>query len=178
MKAGQRPRIGTRRSRGGRQKGMTMRVKDVMTREPITIDPDAPIGTALAVMRRSQVRHLPVIDVAGTLVGIVTDRDLRSAAFAPALAEHLSLRGQRRLRGLNQTFENIQVKDVMTWNVVTTHPEATLEHAALRMLEGRFGGLPVVEAGKLIGILTERDLLAALLKESPRIAVEREAFLW
>ena len=58
-------------------------VKDVMTRSPITIDPDAPLGTAMATMRHREVRHLPVVDEQGGLVGMITDRDLRDAAFSP-----------------------------------------------------------------------------------------------
>ena len=64
-------------------------VRDVMTRRPITVDPDAPLATAAAVMREKAIRHLPVVDDAGRLVGIITDRDLRSAALAPALAPAL-----------------------------------------------------------------------------------------
>jgi CBS domain-containing protein len=157
---------------------MAMRVKDVMTRNPITIDPEASLATAMAVMQTNEIRHLPVIDEGGALIGIITDRDLRSAAFSPALAEHLSLRAQRRLRGLSQAFDDLRVRDAMTWNVGTTHPEATLEHAALRMLEGRFGSLPVVDGGKVVGILSERDLLRALAKTAPGRGLEAQAFLW
>lgn len=55
---------------------MAMKVKDVMTREPITVDPEAPLGTAMEVMRRKRIRHLPVVNDAGRLMGIITDRDL------------------------------------------------------------------------------------------------------
>ncbi len=155
-----------------------MKVKEVMTREPLTIDPEAPLGTALDVMHTKQVRHLPVVDDTGMLMGIITDRDLRQATFAPALGEHLSLRAQRRLRGLGQEMEDLRVKDAMTWVVVTTHPEATLAHAALVMFERRVGNLPVIRDGKLVGILTERDLLKALMKEYPAVHYDPEGFLW
>ncbi|MEK7715328.1 MAG: CBS domain-containing protein, partial [candidate division NC10 bacterium] len=62
---------------------MTMHVKDVMTRLPYTIDREAPVATAVAVMRDKSVRHLPVVDDAGRLLGMVSDRDLRDAVFAP-----------------------------------------------------------------------------------------------
>lgn len=143
---------------------MIMRVKDVMTRDPITIDPEAPLGTAMAVMRSKELRHLPVIDEAGQLVGIIADRDLRHAGFAPALAEHLSLRAQRRLRGLSGALEDLRVKDMMTWGVETTHPEATIAHAAGVMLEKRLGSLPVLENRKLVGILTQRNMLRAVME--------------
>jgi len=157
---------------------MAMKVKDVMTREPITVDPEAPLGTAMEVMRRKRIRHLPVVDDAGRLVGIITDRDLRQATFAPALAEHLSLQAQRRLRGLGQTLEDLRVKHAMTWVVVTTEPEAPIARAAVVMFERRIGSLPVVEDGKLVGILTERDLLLALAKEFPDTGIDQQGFLW
>ena len=62
-----------------------MKVKDIMTKDPLTIDPEAPLGTATDVMRTKDLRHLPVVDEAGRLIGIITDRDLRHAAFAPAV---------------------------------------------------------------------------------------------
>lgn len=154
-----------------------MRVEDVMTREPYTIDPEAPLGTAIDVMRMKEIRHLPVVDESGELMGIITDRDLRQAVFAPAIAEHLSLRAQRRLRGIGQALEDLRVKDAMTWVVVTTHPQATVSHAALLMFERRVGCLPVIDQGKLLGILTERDLLKALIREYPETRVVPEAFL-
>ena len=107
-----------------------MKVKDVMTKHPITIDASAPVGTALDVMRTRHIRHLPVLDDTGPLVGIITDRDLRHAALAPAMDEHLSVRAHRRIRQLTETLENLRVKDVMTWAVVTTGPEAPLTYAA------------------------------------------------
>jgi len=156
-----------------------MNVKDAMTKSPITIDPDAPLGTALATMRERHVRHLPVIDDQGRLVGVITDRDLRNAAFAPALAEYLSRGAQRRLRGVADTFEQMRVRDVMTWGVVTTSPEAPLAQAAAIMTEGRFGSLPVVEGGKLIGLVTERDVLKALAATLPAVrGLDPDTYLW
>ena len=154
-----------------------MKVKEVMTQDPITIDPEAPLGTAMDVMRTKQVRHLPVVDAEGQLLGIITDRDLRQAAVAPALAEHLSRGGQRRLRGLARTLEELRVEDAMTWVVVTTHPEATVARAAGLMFEHRVGSLPVVKNGKLMGIVTERDLLKALRGAYAGVP-ETESFLW
>ncbi len=115
------------------------------------------------VMRTKELRHLPVVDEAGQLVGIITDRDLRHAAFGPAVAEYLSARAQRRLRGVGQTLENLRVRDVMTWVVMT---------------ERRVGSLPVVDNGKLVGMLTERDVLRALSRERGALPVSPEGFLW
>ncbi len=154
-----------------------MKVKDVMAKDPLTIDPEAPLGTAMDVMRTRHLRHLPVVE-AGQLIGIITDRDLRHAAFGPAVAEYLSRSAQRRMRQIGEALENLRVRDVMTWVVVTTHPNASLPHAALVMFERRVGSLPVIEDGKLVGMLTERDLLKALSREGPVPKFDVEGFLW
>ncbi len=155
-----------------------MNVKDVMAKDPFTIDPETPLGTAMDVMRTKELRHLPVVDEAGQLIGIITDRDLRHAAFAPAVAEYLSASAQRRIRQIGETLENLRVRDVMTWVVVTTHPNASLAHAALVMSERRVGSLPVVENGKLVGMLTERNVLRALSREGAVRQFNPEGFLW
>jgi acetoin utilization protein AcuB len=155
-----------------------MQVKDVMTRNPITIDPEAPLATAMAVMKRDGVRHLPVTDDTGRLFGIITDRDLRSAAFAPALIERLSVGAQRRALSVAQALEELRVRDAMTWDVVATHPEVALGHAARILFFGRFGSLPVLDGTKLVGILTERDLLRAVTILAPDPPIDIEGFLW
>ncbi len=158
---------------------MAKRVREVMSRDPITIDPEAPIATAIAVMRDKSVRHLPVVDDAGRLLGMISDRDLRDAVFAPAFAEHLSLVARRRLRGLSATLEELRVKDVMTWDAVTTKPEASFAQAAAVMFEGRFGSLPVVEKDELVGIITERDVLRALAETLPSVrGIDPDTYLW
>jgi len=144
---------------------VTLRVKDIMTPDPVTIEPEAPLAAAIARMRERQCRHLPVVDADGRLVGIVTDRDLRQASFA-------------RLRALREAEQDLQVQSVMTWALVTIHPTATIAHAARVMFERRVGSLPVVEDGRLVGILTERDLLRALMEEYPELEPGPEAALW
>jgi acetoin utilization protein AcuB len=156
-----------------------MTVKDAMTKSPITIDPDAPLGTAVATMKDRRVRHLPVVDDQGRLIGMITDRDLRNAAFSPALAEYLSRGAQRRLRGVTEAFEEMRVRDAMTWGVVTTRPEAPLAQAAAIMVEGHFGSLPVVEGGKLVGLVTERDVLKALAATMPAVrGLDPDTYFW
>jgi acetoin utilization protein AcuB len=157
----------------------TMTVKEVMTRHPITIDPDAPLGTVTAVMMERGVRHLPVVDSQGRLMGMISDRDARSAVVAPAMAEYLSAAGRRRLRSVSETLENLRVKDVMTWDAVTIGPEAPVAQAAAIMFEGRFGSLPVVERDVLVGIVTERDVLKALAATLPAVrGLDPDTFLW
>jgi acetoin utilization protein AcuB len=156
-----------------------MRVRNVMTRTLHTVDPETPIVTAAAVMRDRGVRHLPVVAEGDKLVGIVSDRDFRDAVFAPAFAERLSPVAQRRLRGLSETLEKLRVRDVMTWDAVTTEPDVLVAEAAALMFEGRFGCLPVLEKGKLVGIVTERDVLKALAQALPPVrGVDLGTYLW
>jgi CBS domain-containing protein len=77
-----------------------------------------------------------------------------------------------------QALEQLRVRDAMTWDVVTTHPEVALGHAAGVLFFGRFGSLPVLDGAKLVGVLTERDLLRAVTILAPDPPVDVEGFLW
>jgi CBS domain-containing protein len=154
-----------------------MDVRDIMTRNPISIEPDAPLGTAIDVMVERKVRHLPVVDDRDAVVGIITDRDLRSAVLAPALEQYLSETARRRLRGIATSLENLRVKDAMTCNPITTKPDAPVTQAAALMLEAHIGSLPVIENGKLVGIVTDRDAVKALAVQVPALKYVAET-LW
>jgi len=156
-----------------------MLVRDVMTATPMTIDPEAPVETAVAVMRERGLRHLPVVGGEGRLIGIVTDRDLRSAMFGSALAEHLPAGQAGRLRALTATLNDVRVSHVMTWQVQTIAPQAPLAQAAAIMANLRIGSLPVVEGARLIGIVTEHDVLKALAATLPCIkGADPDTYLW
>lgn len=144
-----------------------MLVRDVMTEDPFTIEPDAPLERAGEVMRAKDLHHLPVVDQVGRLVGLLAERDLRRAALTPAVEEDRYTSVPARAGGAP---EALKVKDVMSGAVVTTHPEAPLAHAARIMFERRVGSLPVVLDGRLLGMLTEQDVTRALA--SGRIAGE------
>jgi acetoin utilization protein AcuB len=126
-------------------------VKDSMTREVVALSPGTTAGEALALCRERRIRHLPVLE-GGRLVGIVSDRDLRSAA--PALADP----------GRAEALQNLRISGVMTRDVVITHPDDPIEEAANRMRERSIGCLPVVEDGDLVGILTSSDVMEALVQ--------------
>jgi acetoin utilization protein AcuB len=154
-------------------------VRDVMAKRPITIDPEAPLATAIAVMREKEIRHLPVVDDGGRLVGIITDRDLRSAALAPALKEFLPSDLRRAIERATGVLEELRVKDAMTWSVVTARPDASVAEVAAVMFERRIGSLPVRENGKLVGIVTERDIFKALMKAIPAVrGADPDTFFW
>ena len=129
-------------------------------------------------MRAKELRHLPVVDQAGRLIGIIADRDLRRAALAPAVEEDASAPGWRPLRRPGQAPEDLRVKDVMSRDVLTTHPEAPLAHAARIMFERRVGSLPVILDGRLVGMLTERDVTRALATRRIGGEFDSEGILW
>ena len=155
------------------------RVRDVMTKAAWTIDPETPLATAVAVMRERALRHLPVVNDAGRLLGIVTDRDLRGAVFAPAFAEHLSPGARARLRSLTTALENVRVRDVMSWGPTTIGPDAPIAQAAAVMVTAGIGCLPVVENGQLVGIVTERDVLKTLAAALPCVkGDDPDTYFW
>jgi CBS domain-containing protein len=139
-----------------------------MSPNPITVGSEVPTRAAAEQMRIHGIRHLPVVDDGGHVLGMLTDRDLRHAAFIPALADHFAWETRR--------LKSLRVRDVMTWAAVTTTSEAPLANAGFIMFQRRIGSLPVVDDGKLVGILTETDVLKALCKTHPETAAFD--FLW
>ena len=116
-----------------------MLVRNCMTKRPITVGPEEPLAAARALLDTHTIRQLPVVSDE-TLVGIVTDRDLRSA------------RAKAR-----------RVGDVMTAKVQVIAPEMFVDEAARRLRRRRIGALPVVDNGRLVGILTTADVLDAFV---------------
>jgi acetoin utilization protein AcuB len=136
-----------------------MLIKDRMTRSPITAPPEMPMQEALKLMRERGIRRLPVVDKKGKLVGIVSDRDLLHAS--PSDATSLSV------WELNYLLSKVTLKDVMTKNVITVTPETPVQEAARIMADKKIGGLPVVQAGIVVGVITETDLFRVLLELLP-----------
>jgi acetoin utilization protein AcuB len=156
-----------------------MQVRDVMTPRPMTIDPDAPLETAVAVMRERRLRHLPVVDATGRLVGIVTDRDLRSALLGPLVEEYADASARGELRVLARDLNEIRVGHVMTRGALTTGPDAPVAQAAAVMATARVGSLPVVEGQRLVGILTEHDVLKAMAATLPSVrGADPDDYFW
>jgi acetoin utilization protein AcuB len=131
-----------------------MLVREWMTKDPQTVSATTPVMEAMQRLREGGFRRLPVVRE-GRLVGIVTDRDLKEAT--PSKATTLSI------YELNYLLSKLLVKDVMVASVVTVSPDDPIEHAALLMEEHRVSGLPVIEDGRLTGILTITDLLRAFV---------------
>ena len=135
-----------------------MQVADVMSRKPITIEPSESCLEAVGRMHRAKVRHLPVTDRTGRLLGIITDRDLRHHMFSPAVFPTLGM------TSIDTLLRAAAVADLMVTEVVTVESDETLAEAARIMLEKKVGSLPVLEGGQLVGILTETDLLQLIVR--------------
>ncbi len=139
---------------GGADPGViAIMVRDVMTRRLVTIGPKASCTEARRLMDEHRIRHLPIV-AGGRLIGMVSDRDVRSAASrspAPVAGEF------------------------MTLGPATVTSETRIEHAARLMLDARFGSLPVVDGGALIGIVTYTDLLRAFVRIIETATQERIA---
>ena len=132
-----------------------MRVSQYMTPNPATIRLDENLRTAIDLMVQVG-RRLPVVDRDGTLVGMVTDRDLRLAMNSP-LIPHTQKEDEKLLA---QT----KVEEIMTHPVFTTGPDIWVDQAAATMLENNISGLPVLDKrNKLVGIISISDLLRALI---------------
>src|ERR1700722_3859359 len=130
-----------------------LKVRDVMTADPTTLKRNDKLTLADDIMQLGRVRHLPVLDDDGqTLVGIVTQRDLFRDALAQALGYGKT--AQRKL------LDSLSLNDVMATAVVTIRPDASLVYAARVLTERKIGCLPVVENGRLVGILTVDHFVA------------------
>lgn len=121
-----------------------MKVARRMVREVITIPPSATVNDALHLLHQCNIRHLPVLD-RETFVGFITEADLRQVLLLPG-------------------GNDIRIEDVMNTNPVTIGPEENLEEAARRIYEHKTDGLPVLEDGTLVGIVTVVDILAAFIE--------------
>ena len=133
---------------------MLVRVR--MSTNPVTITSEAPITEALRVMRENQVRRLPVVDQDGDMQGIVSEKDLLYASPSPATS--LSIHEMHYL------LSRLLVSELMSAEVISVTPGTPLEEAARIMADNKIGGLPVVENGDLVGIITETDLFKVFLE--------------
>ena len=132
-----------------------MFVSRSMTSEVITVTGDASIFDAQEKMAKHQIRHLPVIDADNTLVGIVTDRDIRSALPYSLFKDPGSAAERKKV-------ENLKIKDIMTRDPMAISPVDTIQDALLLIQQKRVGAFPVVDENrKLKGIISVRDLLRA-----------------
>ena len=132
-----------------------MRVRDLMTAKPITVDPETPMLDARQRMVEERIRHLVVVEN-DRVVGIVTDRDIRLNLPSPATS--LSV------WEMNYLLSKLTVGGVMSKSVLVVDPDRQLAEAACIMVDHKIGALPVVDGGRLVGIVTESDFVRAMAR--------------
>ena len=129
----------------------TLQVRDVMSHDVHTVKRNDKLAIADALMKQERVRHLPVLDEDGKVCAVVSQRDLFRGALLRALgygsrAEELMLK-------------QVAVKEAMSAEIQTTAPDTPVADAARLMIERKIGCLPVIENGRLVGIVTETDFV-------------------
>lgn len=143
-----------------------LKVKDIMTKEVVTLDPQAPISDAANLLITKRFTGAPVVKD-GALVGIVTEADFFTRDQAVHLPTFLELftqvkifkKDEARFKEEFQKFLSTTVKDIMTANVITVTPDTTIEELAVLYTSKHINPIPVVSEGKLVGIVSRSDIV-------------------
>ena len=134
-----------------------MRVSDLMKNPVVTAKPDDKLSSLVAIVSSRKIRHFPIVE-GGKVVGIVSDSDLRSASTHPAVYD--------LLLEVLATLDRGSAGEIMSREVISVPPETPMAQAAQIMLKHRISCLPVVADGRLVGIVTTTDVLAAFAAQS------------
>ncbi|MBX7185715.1 MAG: CBS domain-containing protein [Vicinamibacteria bacterium] len=128
-----------------------LQLKDIMTRDVRTVGRNDQLAVADTIMKQARIRHLPVLDADGGVCAVVSQRDL----FRGALLRALGFGG----RAEDAMLRQVAVKEIMSDELHTATPDMTVSDAASIMIERKIGCLPVVESGRLVGLVTETDFV-------------------
>jgi CBS domain-containing protein len=156
-----------------------VRVSDVMSRRPISLGTEASLFDALVVLRTNRITGVPVVTPDGTVVGVVSERDLVRVLGLPwstpgaegmmdLLMAELAGKADPKIPELRARLEESKVGEVMSRPPLTVRGEAPLELAMEVMTDHEVHRLPVVEQGRLVGLLTTHDLLRSVLRPPRR----------
>lgn len=132
-----------------------MFVSDWMTKKAFTVTQDDSISSAIKLIKEKKIKHLPVVNKDNGLVGMLSDRDIKE--YTPSKASTFDI------HELNYILFTTKIKEIMVKDVVTASPEMPIEEAAMLMLDKNIGGLPVVDKGKLVGIISDKDIFRVLV---------------
>jgi CBS-domain-containing membrane protein len=150
-----------------------LQARDIMTREVITVSTETPVSQLSKILEHRNIGGLPVVDADGRLVGIVTQSDLvervRELELPPAvniLDFHFYLQIPSHLFKRVEKMLGTTVADVMTANPITVSPDTPVSQVAALMAKQRIHTLPVMEGGKIAGIIGKMDLVRALAREA------------
>ncbi len=131
-----------------------MNVSDWMTKKVFTVEPDSYISDALSVMKEQGIKHVPVVK-SGKLRGIVSDRDIKE--YSPSKATSLDI------YELHYLLAKTRIREIMKTRIITTSSDTPVEEAAMIMLDSDIGCIPVVDNGRLVGIISDKDIYRALV---------------
>jgi acetoin utilization protein AcuB len=134
-----------------------MKVRQLMSRNVVTVGPSESCLEAVGRMHRARVRHLPVVDAIGDLIGVVTDRDLRHHLFDPRVLKEVGT------IAVDILLKAVPVSDVMSSPVLSVESDDGVVEGVRIMLEDKVGSLPVVK-GRVVGIVTETDVLRQICR--------------
>lgn len=129
-----------------------MLVEEIMKTDVLTLPPEATVAEALQLLRDNHIRHIPIIDTENQVIGIVSDRDVRDAS--PSVFDQFT----------DHQALNNEIQAIMSSPVVTVHPLDFVEEIARVFYDEEFACLPVVSDNKLVGIITEKDMLYTLIQ--------------
>lgn len=139
-----------------------MNVSDIMTTKPVTAPLESTLRVALESMKKVGCHHLPVISSEGHVVGILSDRDCRTALNSP-----YTLRERWQDEDL---IDHLLIRNVMTPAPIVTEPDAFVHEAARLMLANHINCLPVMRGETLVGIITTSDILATFIRHSTQLS--------
>lgn len=133
-----------------------MQVTYRMTKNPMTVTPDTPVPEAREKMKKEKIHRLPVVDKNNKILGIITEKDILYAS--PSKATTLDV------YEISNLMSKLKVQSVMTKEVISADSDTPLEDAARIMADNDIGGLPIVDNGLLVGIITESDLFHVFIE--------------
>lgn len=129
-----------------------MLIEQIMKKDVITLPPSATIANAISLLEEHRIRHIPIVDDNKKIIGIISDRDLRDAS--PSIFES----------AIEKPQLNHKVQSIMSHPVITIHPLDFVEEVAKIFYDQEFAALPVTRNERIIGIVTERDMLDTLIQ--------------
>ena len=152
-------------------RGATMlKVKDIMTKEIITVSPETEIVKATKLLLENRINGVPVLDETGRLVGILCQSDLIAQqrklpipSFFTLLDGLIPLTSEKQLDKQVRKIAAVTVAEAMTPNPVTVQPDTNIDEVAALMVDRNFHTIPVVDEGKLVGVVGKEDILRTLM---------------